>query len=199
MPAAVRRGVGRSFLGALTLVRRSWVKAYSVGIAGAFHEFGPRSVIEPPLRTNGTDRISIGSGVFIGAGSWLQAIGETPPPGPALTIGDGTGMAGGCVISAALLVEVGAHVLFARNVYVADHNHAFEDIETPIMAQGITDPSPVRIGDGAWIGENAVVLGGVTIGRGAVIGANSVVLGDVPEYSVAVGAPARVVRTFGMC
>ena len=56
---------------------------------------------------------------------------------------------------------------------------------------------PVEIGDGAWLGENVVVGPGVCIGRGAVIGANAVVLDDVPERSVAVGAPARIVRSLG--
>ena len=52
------------------------------------------------------------------------------------------------------------------------------------------------IGDGAWLGQNVVVCPGVTIGRGAVIGANAVVLDDVPDYAVAVGVPASVVRRF---
>ena len=184
---------------AFTLARRAWAKAFSVAIAGAFHEYGRNSVIEPPFRTSGTDRIAIGKRVFIGAGSWLQVIGDGQGPGPALTIGDGTSIAGGCVLSAAMRVDVGSHVLFARNVYVADHNHAFDDLATPILAQGITDIAPVSIGDGAWIGENVVVLAGVSIGRGAVVGANAVVLHDVPEHCVAVGAPARVVRELIEC
>jgi acetyltransferase-like isoleucine patch superfamily enzyme len=52
----------------------------------------------------------------------------------------------------------------------------------------------VNIEDGSWLGQNVVVLPGVTIGAGAVVAANSVVREDVPPGSVAAGAPARVVR-----
>ena len=82
----------------------------------------------------------------------------------------------------------------ARGVYIADHSHAFADTARPVLEQGITGVAPVEIGDGAWLGENVVVGPGVRVGRGAVVGANSVVLADVPDFAVAVGAPARVVR-----
>jgi acetyltransferase-like isoleucine patch superfamily enzyme len=83
----------------------------------------------------------------------------------------------------------------ARNVYIADHRHAFDDPGRAILDQGIEQLEPIEIGDGAWLGQNVVVGPGVRIGRGAVIGANSVVLADVPDRTVAVGAPARVVRS----
>ena len=63
-----------------------------------------------------------------------------------------------------------------------------------MLEQGVDRIGAVSIGDGAWLGQNVVVGPGVTIGRGAVIGSNSVVLDDVPDFSVAVGAPARIVR-----
>lgn len=163
--------------------------------AGAFASFGRRSVIQPPVRVSGERRIAIGSGVFVGAGSWLQVLDETGE-GVAIEIGDGTEIAGGCVLSAAQSIRLGTRVLVARNVYVADHQHAFEDHSRAVLDQGVTRVEPVAIGDGAWLGENVVVGPGVRIGRGAVIGANAVVLESVPDYSVAVGAPARVVRLF---
>jgi lipopolysaccharide O-acetyltransferase len=115
----------------------------------------------------------------------------------ALEIGDGTTIAGTCVLSAVEHVRLGKGVLFARNVYVADHAHAFEDTSRAVLDQGVTDVRPVEICDGAWLGQNVVVCPGVRIGRGAVVGANSVVRDDVPDHAVAVGAPARVVREFG--
>ena len=66
-----------------------------------------------------------------------------------------------------------------------------------MLVQGIAGVAGVDIGDGAWLGQNVVVCPGVSIGRGAVIGANSVVKDDVPAFSVAAGAPARVVRDTG--
>jgi acetyltransferase-like isoleucine patch superfamily enzyme len=180
-------------VGAYRLGRRLANKGFSVAAAGAFASFGRRSVIELPVRLHGERRIAVGSDVFVGSGSWLQVL-DGAGDRPALTIGDGTSIAGGCVLSASVSVRLGRHVLLARNVYVSDHSHAFGDPARPILAQGIDRVAPVEIEDGAWLGQNVVVGPGVRIGRGAVVGANSVVLDDVPAHTVAVGAPARVVR-----
>jgi acetyltransferase-like isoleucine patch superfamily enzyme len=64
------------------------------------------------------------------------------------------------------------------------------------MDQGIDNIKPVAIGRNSWLGQNAVVLPGVTIGEHCVIGANSVVNRSIPDFSIAVGTPARVVKTF---
>jgi SAM-dependent methyltransferase len=84
--------------------------------------------------------------------------------------------------------------LLARNVYISDHNHAYVDLTRPIVHQGIGKVSPVFIGRNTWLGQNVSVLPGVTIGEHCIIGANSVVRSSIPSYSVAVGAPARVVK-----
>ena len=158
----------------------------------AFADFGAASVLQPPIRITGEDRISIGSNVFLGSDSWL----DVPQPGVsvAIRIGDGTSISGHCVLSALSSVTIGKKVLMARNVYISDHNHSFADAARPIIDQGVSPPMPVEIGDGAWLGENVVICPGVSIGPGAVVGANAVVLSDVPAHSVAVGVPARVVR-----
>lgn len=175
--------------------QRAGAKAFSLAIGGAFAEFGAASVLQPPVRLNGEERIAIGSGVFIGEGSWLLV--PEPGVGVALRIGDGTAISGHCVLAATASVSIGRRALFARNVYISDHHHAFEDPGRPVIEQGLIEARPVEIGDGAWLGENVVVCPGVTIGRGAVVGANAVVVSDVPAHSLAVGVPARVVRTFG--
>jgi len=162
--------------------------------SGGFGAFGSETVIELPVRITGERRIAIGSGVFLGAGCWLRA--NPHAVGIALEIGSGTSVAGACVFSAEESVRIGENVLIARNVYVADHQHAFEDVGRPILAQGLTRVGSVEICDGAWLGQNVVVGPGVRVGRGAVVGSNSVVLSDVPDYCVAVGAPARVIRSF---
>ena len=184
--------VGRGFLGSYRLVGRLWAKTFSVLGAGAFASFGARTVLQPPTRLSGERRIWIGDDVFVGAGTWLQVVGHEEGD-VALTIGSGSGIAGNCVLSAAESVRLGDRVLLARGVYVSDHSHAFEDTSRAVLDQGITRIEPVEVCDGAWLGENVVVCPGVRIGRGAVVGANSVVLNDVPDHCVAVGAPARIV------
>jgi acetyltransferase-like isoleucine patch superfamily enzyme len=80
-------------------------------------------------------------------------------------------------------------------VYITDQNHGYEDITIPISKQSQPERA-VSIGDGSWLGHGSVVLPGVTIGRHVVIGANSVVTKDIPDFSVAVGVPAKVIRRF---
>jgi acetyltransferase-like isoleucine patch superfamily enzyme len=187
------RVVSRWYLSVGRLWRRFASRLHSSLIGGAFAAFGPGTILEAPLRLSGESRIAVGRDVFVGAGSWLQTVGEGPV---ALEIGDGTSMSGSCVLSAAESVRIGRKVLFARNVYVSDHNHSFGDPTRSVIEQGLAEARPVEIGDGAWLGENVVVCPGVTIGRGAVVGANAVVLESIPEFAVAVGVPARVVRTY---
>lgn len=187
----VRRSTGRLFLGLVRVASRCRDKAFSELSAGAFAGFGSNSVVQLPVRLKGEERITVGSDVFVGAGSWLNTIGSD---GAGIEIGDGTCMSGGCVVSAVESVRLGRRVLLARGVYIADHSHAYGDADRAILDQGVTDVGRVVIGDGAWLGENVVVCPGVHIGEGAVIGANSVVTRDVPARALAVGAPARVVR-----
>jgi lipopolysaccharide O-acetyltransferase len=99
-------------------------------------------------------------------------------------------------ISAAASVTLGRDVLVARGVHLGDHDHAFTDPGRPASWQGIANAAPVMIGDGAWLGHNVTVTAGVSIGRGAVIAAGAVVTRDVPPFSLAVGIPARVVRSW---
>ena len=188
-----RRKLGRAALGAYRFTVRARAKAFSLLSSGAFASFGSHSVLQPPIRIEGEHRIAVGSDVFVGGGAWLQVIDGLEGEG-FIEIGDGTSLAGGCVLSSAVGIRLGRRVLFARHVYVADHRHAFADGSRAVLDQGIEQVEPVTIGDGAWLGENVVVGPGVTIGRGAVVGANAVVLDDVPDRSVAVGAPARIVR-----
>jgi acetyltransferase-like isoleucine patch superfamily enzyme len=171
------------------LWRRASAKGFSLLVGRSFASFGRSTVVEPPLRLVGEERIDVGANVFVGAGSWLQALGSGR-----IEIGDGCSFAGSVTLSAAASIRVGRRVLMARNVYVSDHSHEFADPDRAILDQGLTQVAPVVIDDGAWLGQNVVIGPGVRIGRGAVVGANSVVRDDVPDRAVAVGAPARVVR-----
>lgn len=181
-------------LGIYRLAVRARAKAFSLAVGGAFASFGAHTVLEPPIRIAGERAISIGDDVWIGANSWLQTFGGGEV---ALEIGSGTSIAGNVVLSAAQSVRIGRRVLFARGVYVSDHIHRYDDTSRAVLDQGLARVEPVEIGDGAWLGENVVVCPGVRIGRGAVVGANAVVTADVPDHCLAVGAPARVVRSVG--
>lgn len=173
-------------------VARVYRKGFSLLASGAFAEFGAHSVLAPPIRIEGEERIAVGSGVFVGSGCWLHTEGEGT--GVALEIGDGSSIGAYSALSAVHSVKIGKRVLTARHIYVSDHSHDFADLDVAVRDQGLDKVAPVEIGDGAWLGESVVVLPGVRIGRGAVIGANSVVTADVPDGGIAVGAPARVVR-----
>lgn len=190
-----RRLFGRAVLHAYLEGRAAKSKLFCLMAAGGFHRLGRRTVLELPIRIIGGHRMDIGDDVYVGAGSCLQTLGDAR--GPVLFIGRGTSIAGTAVLSAASCLSLGERVLLARNVYIADHMHNFADVDRPVLDQGISRVAPVRIGDGAWLGQNVVIGPGVSIGRGAVIGANSVVLDDVPAHAVAVGAPARIVSQFG--
>lgn len=173
-------------------LQRARDSAFSRIVAGGFHSFGNRSRILLPTRIANADKIAIGDGVLIGAGSWLM-VPSRDEPGPVLEIGDRVRMRGAS-ISAVLSVVIEDAVGIAAGVYIADHSHSFDRPDVPVRDQPITAARPVRVGRGAWLGQNVVVMPGVTIGEHAVIGANSVVTRDVPARCVAVGAPARVVR-----
>jgi acetyltransferase-like isoleucine patch superfamily enzyme len=97
----------------------------------------------------------------------------------------------GCTISASESVVIGPDVVMARDCTVIDSDHTFGRSDNVLYNPTVT--APIRIGRGTWLGDRVSVLRGTTIGEFCLIGANSVVRGSIPAYSVAVGAPARVV------
>lgn len=175
---------------AYTLLRDARDRAFSLTMRSSFASVGARTRLSLPIQLIGAERIALGSRVYFGPGCWLL----THEPGGRLEVGDDTSIAGYCVLSAAAHVRIGRSVLFARNVYIADHRHGFELDDTPIIDQPLQEIRPVVVEDGAWLGQNVVLLPGVTVGRGAVVGANSVIREDVPPRSVVAGVPGRVVR-----
>lgn len=179
----------------LTTYRRIKNWAFTFIIKSAFHSFGKRSSIEQPIRIAGAESILIGDNVFIGSDSWLETMSrENSNQTPIIEIREGTSISGHCTITATKSVIIENDVLIARYAYISDHSHAFQDRKLPIVKQGINKVDAVRISQGAWLGQNVIVCPGVSIGKNSVIGANSVVTKSIPDYSVAVGSPARVVR-----
>ncbi|MCP2167030.1 acyltransferase [Goodfellowiella coeruleoviolacea] len=135
----------------------------------------------------GYGRLEIGRWVHIGDGNAIRCHEGS------LRIGDKVVFGKDNTVNCYLDVEIGAATLVADWVYVCDFDHVTTDVHRPIKDQGIVK-SPVRIGPDSWIGTKVTVLRGTRVGRGCVLGAHAVVRGDIPEYSIAVGAPARVVR-----
>ncbi|WP_345413387.1 acyltransferase [Pseudonocardia xishanensis] len=135
----------------------------------------------------GYGRLEIGRWVHIGDGNSLRCHEGS------MRIGDKVVLGRHNTLNCYLDVEVGAASIIADWVHVTDFDHRTEDVHVPIKDQGIVK-SPVRIGPDTWIGVKASVLRGSRIGRGCVLGAHAVVRGDIPDHSIAVGAPARVVR-----
>ena len=110
-------------------------------------------------------------------------------------IGMGSEIGERCRISIANSLEIGEKVLLSPNVYITDCDHEYRNIKIPVIDQGIVQRGQrVSIGEGSYIGINAVIVGNVKIGKHCVIGANSVVTKDVPDYCVAVGSPTRVIK-----
>jgi len=98
------------------------------------------------------------------------------------------------VVNSYLDVEVGDAAILADWIYVCDFDHRVDRLDIPIKDQGIVT-SPTRIGGDVWIGEKASVLRGVDIGHGAVVASHCLVNRDLPPFAIAVGVPARVVRS----
>jgi acetyltransferase-like isoleucine patch superfamily enzyme len=134
-------------------------------------------------------RLELGDGVLLEPGVWITAPGHAR-----VRIGAGTFLNRNVMIAAQELVEIGAHCMLANGCFVTDASHRFDDPEKPITWQGFDGKGPTRIGENCWLGAGVVVTSGVTIGERCVIGANSVVTADIEPFSVAAGAPARVLR-----
>ena len=137
----------------------------------------------------GTDTM-IGSNVALSAG---MMPGQECFSDPVVSIGDRVLIGRGSGIVGHLSIVIEDDVWTGHNVYITDQNHGYTDSSRPISLQ--TQPErAVRIGAGSWLGHGSVVLPGVTIGRHVAVGAQSVVTKDLPDYCVAVGNPARVIR-----
>ncbi|MFN2616378.1 MAG: DapH/DapD/GlmU-related protein [Thermoleophilaceae bacterium] len=132
-------------------------------------DVGEHTLLEPNVWLTGGDagRISIGAGSFLNIAVMVAAV---------------------------ELVEIGDHCMFANGCFITDGSHRFDDADRPVPWQGFTSKGPTRIGDNVWCGANVVITTGVTVGERCVIGANSVVVRDLPPYSIAAGAPAKVIK-----
>ena len=162
----------------------------------------PRTICLP-------DRIHIGDDVWLGPGSLLVPVTIAPGPPlwpdskprtyqqdfePRIVIGNRVTATANLTLGAHEVILIEDDVMFAANVNITDGFHGFENVDEPYKYQPIFRIAPIVIKRGCWIGQNAVILPGVTIGEMSIVGANSVVSEDIPARSIAVGAPARVIK-----
>ena len=129
-----------------------------------FGSIGENSQVIPPFRCDYGSHIHIGAGTFINFNVSMIDVGQIKI-GNKVLIGPGTG------------------------IFTAIH-----PTDPEVRATGVESSKPITIEDKVWIGGNVTILPGVTIGKGSIIGAGSVVTKDIPEMSIAVGNPAKVVR-----
>ncbi|MCC5952880.1 MAG: acyltransferase [Acidimicrobiia bacterium] len=189
-----------------TVVRGLWDGAAAVGSIGPhswrakrWGSIGFGSVICFPYGGHVNERhIHLGSDTLIAPGVTLSAgwgPGHPNLPDTVVKLGDRCLIGRGSSIIGHAYIELGDDVWTGYDVRITDMNHGYEDIAFPISGQW-QQASPVVIGDRSWLGHHVVVLPGVTIGRHVTVGAGSVVTEDLPDYSVAVGVPAKVVRRY---
>ena len=131
--------------------------------------------------------ITIGKGSLISKGSVIQA------KNGALHIGEDCDIGAHVIITSISSITLENNVLIAGNCYIGGARYNLDDLEAPIMYQGIYSRGPITIGANTWIGASATILDGVIIGKGCVIGAGSTVTKDVPDYAIVVGSPAKII------
>jgi acetyltransferase-like isoleucine patch superfamily enzyme len=164
-----------------------------------FHRFGAGSAICFPVTAlYGEEYIDLGDDCIIGPYASLSAgvmPGHVLDHTPVVSIGDRVLVGKGSGIVAHDRVVIGDDVFTGHHVYITDANHGYDDTTLPIGRQ-FAPSRPVRVGSGSWLGHGTVVLPGADIGRHVAVGAGSVVTGPLPDFCVAVGNPARVIRRY---
>jgi acetyltransferase-like isoleucine patch superfamily enzyme len=191
--------------GALGLFLRGQLYPLILGRVGRNVAFGANVVLRHPhkieigdnvvvddnccLDAKGTTNrgIVLHDGVFLGRNTILSCKNGN------ITLGEQANIGFNVEIFSAAEVRVGARTLVAAYTYLVGGDHLFDRVDVPVLEQGRTARG-IEVGDNVWLGAHVVVTDGSRIGRDAVIGAGAVVVGDVPEFHIAAGVPARVLR-----
>lgn len=169
---------------------------YRIKYKKEFSKLGNNSIIYFPSRIEGKENIEICNNVIIQKNAWLACLPLTGVSNPVLKIGDGCIIGNYNEIYSTKSIIIENNVLTADRVYISDNLHGYENPIIPIHKQSIVQKGEgVKIGEGSWIGVGACIIG-ASIGKHCVIGANAVVTHDIPDYSVAVGIPAKVIKRY---
>ena len=173
---------------------RLWFLFYYYTNAKRFKKLACKTVIYRSVRIQGKKYISISNKTVIQRFGWLLAL-KIDNINPVLEIGENCAIGDFSHIAAVRKVIIEDNVLIANKVYISDNVHTFEDVNKPIMNQQVAFKKEVIIRSGAWLGENVCVIA-ANVGKNSVIGANSVVTKDIPDFCIAVGCPAKVIKKF---
>ena len=191
--------------GALGLLLRSKLYPLLLGKCGRGVTFGQNVVLRHPhkiaiadnvvvddqccLDAKGTDNrgITLGTGVFIGRNTILSCKNGD------IEVDDFANIGFNAEIFSASRVRVGKRVLIAAYVYLVGGDHLFDRVDVPVLDQGRTARG-IEVEDNVWLGTHVVVTDGSRVGRDCIIGAGAVVVGEIPEFRIAAGIPARVLR-----
>lgn len=162
----------------------------------SYNKFGARSIIISPIKTT-PKYIYIGKNVFIYKNARIQGIRKYNNTyyNPIIIFSDKVSVQQNLHLTCANCIRIGANTAIGANVTITDIHHPYCDIMTPIEEHDI-EVRPVSIGEDSKIYNNTVILPGVTIGKHVTIGANSVVTKNIPDFCVAVGSPARIIKRF---
>jgi acetyltransferase-like isoleucine patch superfamily enzyme len=161
----------------------------------AFGSFGNPTIIVPPARIEHPEFMYIGDSVLIHEHAWLLARQPSPDaPKPSLVIGNGAMLMRFMKVVCMGSITIGEGAVIGDRGYISDVEYEPGHAEIDPSARPLTVPKPVVLEPFAFLGVGVVVKPGVTIGERAYIGAGSIVTEDIPAHSLAVGAPARVVR-----
>ncbi|VEI18106.1 Putative acetyltransferase SACOL2570 [Serratia plymuthica] len=137
--------------------------------------------------------VELGDRVTIREFAWLQITSDTKNLGEGIKIGSETYIGPRCNLGAAAFLRIGERCQIGAGVSFIAENHEFSG-QDEIFNQGVTRKG-ITLGNDCWIGNNVIILDGVNIGDGVVIGAGAVVTKDISSFSVAVGNPARIIKT----
>jgi len=162
--------------------------------------FRKARLIRFPIDVRGKKDISIGQGFTSGTGCRIEAY-PIEGKGGSIRIGKNVQINDYVHITAIDSVIIEDNVLIASKVYISDCLHGSyvgEEQSNPaeIVKDRKLSHKPVLIKANAWLGDNVAILPGAIVGRNSIIGANSVVLSSIPDNSIAVGAPAKVIKKY---
>lgn len=157
--------------------------------------FGENVRLDSNVLLDGLSKLGIRTGrnVTLGSNTIIKCTGSLNDIGKGIEIGDNFGCGEFCFFGSAGGIKIGNDVIMGQSVRFHAQNHYYANKNRLIREQG-TYEEGISIGDNCWIGSGVVFLDAVTVGNGCVIGANTVVNNDIPENSIAVGNPVKVIK-----